>query len=44
MPRAKGTANYKVYVLILVVEELLPNDAQGWQVAAAPFPQHEQQW
>jgi hypothetical protein len=34
MPRAKGTANYKVDVLIQVVEELLPNGAQGWQEAA----------
>jgi hypothetical protein len=30
MPQAKGKANYKVDALILVVEELLPNGAQGW--------------
>ena len=30
MPQAKGKANYKTDALILVVEELLPNRAQGW--------------
>jgi hypothetical protein len=40
MPRAKGTANYKVDVLIQVVEELLPNGAQGWQEAAFLY-QHQ---
>jgi hypothetical protein len=29
MPRSKGKANYKVNVLILVVEEMLPNRARG---------------
>jgi hypothetical protein len=40
MPRAKGTTNYKVDMLILVVEELLPNGAQGWQEAAALYQHH----
>jgi hypothetical protein len=30
MPQAKGKANYKVETLIQVVEEKLPNGAQGW--------------
>jgi len=34
MPRAKGKANYKTDVLIQVVEELLPNGAQGWTEVA----------
>jgi hypothetical protein len=37
MPRAKGRANYKVDVLILVVEELLSNGTQGWQEAATLY-------
>jgi hypothetical protein len=38
-PQAKGKANYKVDALILVVEELLPNGAQGWQ-EVEPLYQH----
>jgi hypothetical protein len=34
MPRAKGKANYKTDALIQVVEELLPNGAQGWTEVA----------
>jgi hypothetical protein len=34
MPRSKGKANYKVNMLILVVEEMLPNGAQAWQEVA----------
>jgi len=34
MPRAKGKANYKIEALIQVVEELLPNGAQGWTEVA----------
>jgi hypothetical protein len=37
LPGAKGAANYKVDVLILVVEELLPHGAQGWQEAATLY-------
>ncbi len=35
--QAKGKANYKVDALILVVEELLPNGAQGWQEVATLY-------
>jgi len=37
MPRSKGKANYKVDVLILVVEEKLPNGAHAWQEVAALY-------
>jgi hypothetical protein len=37
IPRSKGKANYKVDVLILVVEEKLPNGAQAWQEVAAIY-------
>jgi hypothetical protein len=37
MPRSKGKANYKVDLLILVVEEKLPNGAQAWQEVAALY-------
>jgi hypothetical protein len=37
MPGAKGKANYKVEALIQVVEELLPNGAQGWQEVSALY-------
>jgi hypothetical protein len=37
MPRLKGKVNYKVDVLILVVEEKLPNGAQAWQEVAALY-------
>jgi hypothetical protein len=37
MPRAKGKANYKVETLIQVVEEKLPNGAQGWIEVAALY-------
>jgi hypothetical protein len=35
--RAKGKANYKVETLIQVVEEKLPNGAQGWIEVAALY-------
>ncbi len=35
MPRGKGKANYKVGLLIEVVEEKLPQGALGWQEVAA---------
>jgi len=37
MPRSKGKANYKVDVLILIVEEKLPNGAHAWQEVAALY-------
>jgi hypothetical protein len=37
MPRSKGKANYKVDVLILIVEEKLPNGAHVWQEVAALY-------
>jgi hypothetical protein len=37
MPRLKDKANYKVDVLILVVEEKLPNGAQAWQEVAVLY-------
>jgi hypothetical protein len=37
MPRSKGKANYKVGMLILVVEEMLPNGAEAWQEVAALY-------
>jgi hypothetical protein len=37
MPRLKGKANYKVDMLILVVEEMLPSGAQAWQEVAALY-------
>jgi hypothetical protein len=37
MPRSKGKANYKVDLLILVVEEKLPNGAHAWQEVAALY-------
>jgi hypothetical protein len=37
MPRLKGKANYKVNMLILVVEEMLPNVSQAWQEVAALY-------
>jgi hypothetical protein len=40
MPRAKGQGNYKVDALILVVEELLLNGAQGWEEVAALYQAH----
>ena len=40
MPRSKGKQNYKVDLLIQVVEEKLPNGAQGWQEVAFLY----QQW
>ena len=39
MPRSKGKQNYKVDVLIQVVEEKLPNGAQGWQEVAFLYQQ-----
>jgi hypothetical protein len=36
-PRAKGKANNKVETLIQVVEEKLPNGAQGWIKVAALY-------
>jgi hypothetical protein len=39
MPRSKGKQNYKVDVLIQVMEEKLPNGAQGWQEVAAIYQQ-----
>jgi hypothetical protein len=35
MPRAKGKVYYKADSLIQVVEEKLPNGAQGWVEVAA---------
>jgi hypothetical protein len=40
MPRAKGKANYKTDALIQVVEELLPNGAQGWTKVARLYQVH----
>jgi len=37
MLRAKGKVNYKVETLIQVVEEKLPNGAQGWIEVAALY-------
>ena len=37
MPRAKGKANYKVELLIEVIEEKLPQGALGWQEVAALY-------
>jgi hypothetical protein len=37
MPRIKGKANYKVGLLIEVVEEKLPQGAIGWQEVAAVY-------
>jgi hypothetical protein len=37
MPRARGKANYKVELLIEVVEEKLPQGALGWQEVAALY-------
>jgi hypothetical protein len=37
MPRARGKANYKVELLIDVVEEKLPQGALGWQEVAALY-------
>ena len=37
MPRGKGKANYKVAILIEVVEEKLPQGALGWQEVAALY-------
>jgi hypothetical protein len=37
MSQAKGKLNYKVDVLIQVVEEKLPNGAQGWFEVAALY-------
>jgi hypothetical protein len=39
MPRSKGKQNYKVDVLIQVVEEKPPNGAQGWQEVAFLYQQ-----
>jgi hypothetical protein len=39
MPRSKGKQNYKVDLLIQVVEEKLPNGAQGWQEVAFLYQQ-----
>ena len=37
MPRGKGKANYKVGLLIEVVEQKLPQGALGWQEVAALY-------
>ena len=37
MPRKQGTANYKVDLLIEVVEEKLPQGTLGWQEVAALY-------
>jgi len=39
MPRSKGKQNYKVDLLIQVVEEKLPNGAHGWQEVAFLYQQ-----
>jgi len=39
MPRSKGKQNYKVDVLIQVVEEMPSNGAQGWQEFAFLYQQ-----
>jgi hypothetical protein len=36
-PRANGKLNYKADALIQVVEDNLPNGAQGWVEVAAPY-------
>jgi hypothetical protein len=40
MPRAKGKVNYKADALIQVVEEKLPNGAQGWLEVAVLYQNH----
>jgi hypothetical protein len=40
MTQAKGKANYKTDALIQVVEELLPNGAQGWTEVARLYQVH----
>jgi hypothetical protein len=37
MPRGKGKANYKVGLLIEVVEEKLPQGSLGWQEVAVLY-------
>jgi hypothetical protein len=37
MPRGKGKANYKVYTLVMAIEELMPNGAQSWAEVAALY-------
>ena len=37
MPRAKGKANYKVDIIIQVVESVLPNGMQSWQEVATIY-------
>jgi hypothetical protein len=37
MPWSKGKANYKVDMLIMLVEEMLPNGAQAWQEVAVLY-------
>ncbi len=37
MPRGRGKANYKVGLLIEVVEEKLPQGSLGWQEVAALY-------
>jgi hypothetical protein len=40
MPQAKDKAYYNVDALILVMEELLPNGAQGWKEVATLYQHH----
>jgi hypothetical protein len=40
IPQAKGKVNYKADALIQVVEEKLPNGAQGWVEVAALYQHH----
>jgi hypothetical protein len=43
MPRKQGTANYKVDLLIDIIEEKLPQGALGWQEVAALYQFHTQE-
>jgi hypothetical protein len=38
--QSKSKANYNVVILILLVEEKLPNGAQVWQEVAALYQHH----
>ncbi len=43
MPRAKGEANYKVELLISVIEEKLPQGPMSWQEVAALYQLQSQE-
>jgi hypothetical protein len=43
MPRARGKANYKVELLISIIEEKLPQGSMGWQEVAALYQLRSQE-